>query len=180
LVSIRIAEVNDAAAISHVHVQSWLATYAGIVPADYLASLSETERIPRWQEQLEKDICVHVADLDGKVAGFVSGGALREPLGQYRAEMYAIYLLQEAQGKGIGRALVSTLAASLLAKGFRDMLVWVLEQNPAVTFYEKLGARRLSGKEIEIGGALLSELAVGWPDLSQIVPKTATPLVSDT
>jgi L-amino acid N-acyltransferase YncA len=179
LVSIRVAEVKDAAAISHVHVQSWLTTYAGVVPADYLASLNEAERIPRWQEWLEQGICVHVADLNGKVAGFVSGGALREPLGHYRAEIYAIYLLQEAQGKGIGRALVSTLAASLLAKGFTDMLAWVLEQNPAVSFYEKLGARRLSGKEIEIGGAILSELALGWPDLSQIVPKTTTPLSFD-
>lgn len=175
MVLIRIAEVKDAAAISHVHVQSWLTTYAGIVPADYLASLNEAERIPRWQEWLEQDICVHVADLNGKVAGFVSGGALREPLGHYRAEMYAIYVLKEAQGKGIGRALVGTLAASLLANGYTDMIVWVLEQNPAVSFYEKLGARRLSGKEIEIGGALLSELALGWSDLRRMVPKTTNP-----
>jgi ribosomal protein S18 acetylase RimI-like enzyme len=175
MVSIRIAEPKDAAAISHVHVQSWLTTYAGVVPADYLASLSEAERIPLWQEWFERDICVHVANLNGDVVGFVSGGALREPLDPYRAEMYALYLLQEVQGKGIGRALVSTLAASLLAKGFTNMLVWVLEQNPAVRFYEKLGARRLGSKEIEIGGALLSELALGWPDLSQIAPRPTTP-----
>ena len=89
--------------------------------------------------------------------------------------MYAIYVLKEAQGKGIGRALVGTLAASLLANGYTDMIVWVLEQNPAVSFYEKLGARRLSGKEIEIGGALLSELALGWSDLRRMVPKTTNP-----
>jgi ribosomal protein S18 acetylase RimI-like enzyme len=168
MVSIRNAEVRDASAIAHVHVQSWRTTYAGVVPAEYLSSLDEADRMLQWQEWLKLDICVHVAELNGGVIGFVSGGALREPIGDYRAEMYAIYLLKEAQGKGIGRELVSVLAASLPAKGFTNMLVWVLEQNPAVGFYEKLGARRLRSREIEIGGILLPELALGWTNLNQI------------
>jgi L-amino acid N-acyltransferase YncA len=165
---IRNAEVKDAAAISHVHVQSWLTTYAGLVPAEYLASLNEAERIPLWQEWLQRDISVYVAEVEGAVVGFASGGPLREPLGDYQAEMYAIYLLQAAQGKGIGRELVGVLAASLLAKDFTNMLVWVLEQNPAVHFYEKAGAQRLESKQIEIGGASLCEVALGWPDLKKI------------
>jgi hypothetical protein len=50
------------------------------------------------------------------------------------------------------------------------MLVWVLEQNPAVRFYEKAGAQRLMSKQIEIGGVHLPELALGWPDLRQSLP----------
>jgi L-amino acid N-acyltransferase YncA len=167
---IRNAEVKDAAAISHVHVQSWITTYAGLVPAEYLASLNEAERIPLWQEWLQRDISVYVAEVEGIVVGFASGGPLREPLGDYQAEMYAIYLLQAEQGKGIGRELVGVLATSLLAKDFTNMLVWVLEQNPAVRFYEKAGAQRLESKQIEIGGASLCEVALGWSDLKRIDP----------
>ena len=171
---IRNAEVKDAAAIAHVHVQSWLTTYAGLVPAEYLASLNEAERIPLWQEWLQRDISVYVAEVEGVVVGFASGGPLREALGDYQAEMYAIYLLQAAQGKGIGRELVGVLAASLLAKDFTNMLVWVLEQNPAVHFYEKAGAQRLTNKQIEIGGASLCEVALGWSDLKKIVDSSGT------
>ena len=41
---IREASPTDAAAIARVHVDSWRTTYAGIVPADYLANLSYTRR----------------------------------------------------------------------------------------------------------------------------------------
>lgn len=70
MVSIRAAVQQDAESIAHVHVQSWITTYAGIVPAKYLASLNEAERIPLWQDWLSRDIRVYVAEKDGGVVGF--------------------------------------------------------------------------------------------------------------
>lgn len=174
VISIRSAEQKDAAAIAHVHVESWRTTYAGVVPAEYLASLNEVERAALWQDWLQRDICVFVSEVDGVVAGFAAGGPIREPLEKYDAEMYAIYLLQAAQGKGIGRQLLGALAQALLARDFTGMAVWVLEQNPAVGFYLNAGAQSLAKKQIEIGGAPLSELALGWADLRLIVPEAMT------
>jgi hypothetical protein len=54
--SIRAATEHDAVAISHVHVQSWRTTYAGIVPEEYLATLNEAERVLLWREWLTRDI----------------------------------------------------------------------------------------------------------------------------
>jgi L-amino acid N-acyltransferase YncA len=133
--------------------------------------LNEAERVSLWQDWLQRDLCVHVAELEGVVVGFASGGPIREPLGKYRAEMYAIYLLQTSQLKGIGRQLIDALATTLLARNFTNLIVWVLEQNPAIRFYEKTGAQRLESKQIEIGGVWLSEIALGWSDLSQLVPQ---------
>ena len=169
MVSIRSAEVGDAAAIAHVHVQSWLTTYEGIVPAEYLASLDEGERTLRWRESIQRDVCIQIAELEGVVVGFASGGPVREALGEYGAELYAIYLVEEAQGRGIGRELMSAVASTLLAKGFSSMVVWVLEQNRAVSFYEKSGAQYLERKQIEIGGASLVGVALGWLDLRQLL-----------
>jgi len=168
MVSIRVATEDDAAEISHVHVQSWRTTYAGIVPDEYLAGLREAERVPVWREWLTRDIPVYIADLDGKVAGFISGGPIREPVQNYEAELFAIYLLQQAQGRGIGTALLRALAGSLVSKGFTSMAVWVLERNPSKRFYVKSGAQLVTSKEIEIGGAILSEEAYGWPDIEAI------------
>ncbi len=163
--TIRIAEVQDAAAIAHVHVQSWLTTYAGILPDQYLASLNEAERIPIWQDWLRRDIRVFVAEVEGSVVGFAGGGGIREPLDGYDAELYTIYLLKDAQSRGIGKALLAAVARTLILEGHKNMLVWVLEQNPAVHFYEKTGAHYLTRKPIEIGGIQLSEFAFGWTDL---------------
>jgi GNAT superfamily N-acetyltransferase len=172
MVSIRVAEVRDAAAIAHVHVESWLTTYNGLVPEEYLASLNEAERVPLWKKRLTRDISVFVAEIGSKIVGFASGGPIREPLATYDAELYTIYLLEEVQGRGIGKDLLSAVAEALVRKDHTSMLVWVLEQNPAVRFYEKTGAEHLMSKQIEIGGVSLSELALGWPDLRRWISST--------
>jgi L-amino acid N-acyltransferase YncA len=152
-----------------VHVQSWLTTYTGIVPAAYLASLNESDRAGRWRE-IFQSAPVYVSELEGEVVGFITGGPIREAIDTYDAELYAIYLLARAQRRHIGTALLRKLAASLTSQGFKSMLVWVLEQNPAVHFYAGSGAIQVIKKEIEIGGAVLPEIAMGWPDLAVIAP----------
>jgi GNAT superfamily N-acetyltransferase len=168
MVSVRMATVQDASAIAHVHVQSWLTTYSGIVPDDYLASLNEAERVLLWQDWLTRDIQVYVAEQDGELVGFIGGGPIREPLPGYDAELFAIYLLDRAQRQGLGTALLQKLADSLAARGFKGMTVWVLERNPAIHFYEKSGAALVRAKEIEIGGVPLQEVAFAWPDLAKL------------
>ncbi len=175
---IRAAKLEDAAAIAHVHVRSWRTTYAGIIPDEYLTALNEAERVPLWEDWLTSDISLFVAEIEGKVVGFAGGGAIREPIEAYDAELYTLYLLEEAQGRGLGRALVTTVAETLARKGFQSIVVWALEQNPAVRFYEKAGAQRVTSKQIEIGGRLLPDLALGWPDLTRLLrsmPDTALP-----
>ncbi len=80
MLTIRLATPEDAAKIAHVHIESWRTTYAGIVPDACLAALNETERELQWQEWLTRDIPVYIAELDGQVVGFISGGPIREPI----------------------------------------------------------------------------------------------------
>ena len=169
MISIRAATQHDAIAISHVHVQSWRTTYAGIVPEEYLATLDEAERALQWRDWLTRDTRVYIADLDGEIVGFISGGAIREPVQTYDAELYAIYLLEQAQRQGIGTALLKELAKWLLGKGFTSMIVWVLEKNPSRHFYLRSSAQVVTTKEIQMGGVMLSEVSYGWPHLQAIV-----------
>lgn len=111
---------------------------------------------------------MYVAELDRPVVGFVSGGQIREPSQRNDAELFAIYLLDQAQGRGIGTELLWRLVESLAANGFQSMAVWVLESNTAIHFYKESGAVPVMSKAIEIGGAKLQEAALGWPDLRKI------------
>ncbi len=157
--------MRDAPAIAHVHVQSWLTTYQGIVPQSYLASLNEAERVPLWQERLTREISVFVAEHEGKVIGFAAGGPIRETLQPYDAELYTLYLLEEAQGQGTGQALLKAVTEALVEQRHRCLLVWVLERNPALGFYAHEGAQFITSKLVEIGGVGLVEVALGWPEL---------------
>jgi GNAT superfamily N-acetyltransferase len=77
----------------------------------------------------------------------VSGGPSRAPLEGFDAELYALYLLLQAQRKRIGTALLIELAKRLDQEGFRNMAVWVLEANSATRFYETLGAIRVARRK---------------------------------
>lgn len=123
-----------------------------------------------WQEQLARtDALIFVAEDAGRTCGFVCGGKLREPIGDYDAELYAIYLLLEYQNHGLGRSLMQHLAKRLAQSDFQRLAVWVLAENPACGFYARLGAARIAEKPIEIGVAHLIEVAYGWRDIEQLV-----------
>ena len=165
MILIRRAEPKDAAGIAHVHVRTWRSTYRGIVPDEYLDSLDEEQRTEEWRELLEGDYDIFVADFEGHVIGFIIGGRSRNRAQQCDGELYAIYLLKEAQRARIGRDLVRELAHAMRRRGFRRMEVWVLAKNPAKAFYTQMGAQFARSKEIAIGDAMLTEHAYVWADL---------------
>ncbi len=165
---VRRALVSDAQAIAQVHVESWRSTYAGIVPDSFLAQLDEAERAMQWREWLAQDVLILVAETEEEVVGFSSGGAIREPVEDCDAELYAIYLLERAQRSKIGTELLRQIAAALRERGFRSMAVWVLEKNRCKGFYLKQDAGYARSKEIEIGGAMLMEEAYTWSDLKSL------------
>ena len=53
---IRDAELRDARGIAEVHVRSWQAAYAGIVPDEDLARLSVDQREQFWAQILSKGV----------------------------------------------------------------------------------------------------------------------------
>jgi ribosomal protein S18 acetylase RimI-like enzyme len=165
---IRPAMPADAAGLARVHVDSWRATYRGIVPDAHLDQLAYEPRARRWAAQLEETGSTDFTDVvelpSGQLVGFATSGPEREGDPIYRGELYGIYLLPAHQRQGIGRRLAARAAERLAAAGIRSLLVWVLEANAACRFYEALGGQRLRESPITIGGAPLVKVAYGWPD----------------
>ncbi len=173
---IRRALPSDAPGIARVHVQSWRSTYVEIVPDDYLASLDCTERERIWRRLIADEAQVtYVAEhrRDG-IVGFVGGGPAREDDMACTGELYAIYLLEQHQRRGIGRRLVRELCAWLLSQDLTSMYTWVLEENPYRRFYESLGGIELRRQTITIGGQDVVEVANGWDDITPLVSTSST------
>jgi L-amino acid N-acyltransferase YncA len=167
---IRTATFHDVKSIAKVHVDSWRTTYKNIVTKEFLASLSYEKREQLWERVLTNgNGGVFVAEnSQGEVIGFASGGKERtEKYDQYKGEVYAIYILQQYQKKGIGKELLKAVAHYLTSKQLNSMLVWVVEDNKSCLFYEALGGKKIETMEVEIGGRKLNEVAYGWADLSE-------------
>lgn len=165
---IRQATTGDSAAIAQVHVRSWRTTYAGIVPEEYLASMKVEVSAGHWNELLASgEVIAFVAESGDGIFGFSAGGRLRNPLDHYEGELYALYVLREHHRQGAGREMVAGLVKELQRQAIASMVVWVLAQNDAVSFYKHLGATQIGQGAIRIGGVTLDEVALGWPSLSQ-------------
>ena len=163
---IRKAKVEDAKGIAKVHVDSWRTTYKGIVPDTFLESLSYEKRELIWEKGITENHVYIAEDENGQVIGFSTGG--KERTGKYEAytgELYAIYLLKEYQGQGIGRLLFQAVVEDLKDNNFNSMLIWAIEENPACLFYEALGGKKIEIQDIEIAGKNLSEVAYGWGEM---------------
>lgn len=167
---IRAATLSDAPAIARVHVSSWRSTYAGQLPGDFLASLSEVNYADRWKRVItDGSSKVYVAEDDAGVVGFASGGHERAGEPGYEGELYAIYVLDAAQGRGFGRELVRSSVGGLREMGLSDMIIWVLRDNRhAREFYERLGGVYVREQPITIGSATVQEVSYGWRQLDHV------------
>jgi GNAT superfamily N-acetyltransferase len=171
---VRRAMLTDATGIAAVHVTSWESTYRDILPAAYLTARTHAVRLKFWTEVLtaaDPAICVFVACLaDGSVCGFASGGPERTGLLRVPGELYAVYLLEGAQGLGLGRQLVEAVLAELNGA----VGVWVLELNLALDFYKHLGGTRIAEQQAEFGGKFFTEVAYALGRNSQPITANAT------
>ena len=169
---LRAAGLNDAGPIARVHVTTWRAAYAGVVPDAYLVGMSEVGQMRQWRRLLgrpQSEETILVAEIESargaEVVGFGSCGPSR-PYGlPYRGEVFTLYVADDWQGQGIGRALLRALFADLVARGHRDAVIWVLSANPARFFYQAVGGSPVAERQEAFAGALLDETGYAWPDL---------------
>lgn len=171
MLTIREATVDDAAAIATVHVAAWKETYRGIVTDEVLDNLSIQRRTEQWVNSLSDEGSTYhrafVAEMDGQVMGFSNYGLPQEKDSGFDGELFAIYILQSAHKLGIGTLLVEAVVRGMRDLGYKSMMVWVLRDNPARGFYERLGGVYLYEKPIDIGGLQLMETAYGWRGLKK-------------
>jgi GNAT superfamily N-acetyltransferase len=170
---VRPAAPGDAEAIAGVQARSWRAAYLGMLPNEVLLGFGYAQGVTFWRRILERvdgNDSVLVAELEGDVVGFVSCGPIRDRIPGYSGEFYALYVVPEAQGCGIGTSLIAHAGRHLIRRRWISAAVWVLEDNDfGRRFYERLGGISLGvAKTLAYRGTAypaIREMAYGWPDL---------------
>ena len=167
---IRKASKEDIKGVSRVYVDSWRNTYRGLVPDDYLDTLSYEEAEKKWMDFLnyEREPFIYIAFNDaGRMIGFASGKSIDEE--NFDGELYSLYVLQETRGLGIGRQLVSSIAKHFKEEGIHSMMVWVMKKNKSgLGFYERMGGNEYIHRTSMFGGTIVEDVAYGWKDISEL------------
>ena len=119
---------------AYVHWKSWHEAYVGIVSQEYLdkLTLEKCEKMAfSWPDN------TIVAKESGNVIGFVCYGDRGEEAPDI-GEIFALYVLADYYGKGVGRKLMDVGLEHI--KRFPQVRLWVLKENRrAIRFYEKCG-----------------------------------------
>jgi len=162
--SLRYATTDDAAGMARVNVESWRATYQGIVHEEFLQNLSVEQRTEFWKKvigQLHPQKTQIVAvDANNTVVGYAAGGVSREA--GLDCELYALYLLPSWQGCGIGKKLVEQVFSFCKTQNMQTLYVWVLKDNPSRMFYEVMGGTYKASKLVPIGNQHLEVWLYVW------------------
>ena len=139
-VVIRPATRDDLWAIAEVQVQSWRETYTGLLPDALIKRNTVQTRFDMWCALFDRSDHHLWAGCDGEdVVAFSSYGPARNT--DDAGEIYAIYVLRRAQGRGLGAQLFRQALGRLKALGYANAVLTVLAANPAVAFYQHMGGR---------------------------------------
>lgn len=153
----RFLETENIDDVSCVYAQSWKTAYSGIIPHDYLESISENQ----WSDILANELSnLWVVSEGERIIGSSTYAPARDEKYIGWGEIISIYLLPEYFHQGIGTKLLRACMNELFSMGYSNVYLWVLEENrSARQFYEKNGFR-FSGDIIQrvIGGRQLNEI----------------------
>ena len=140
---VRAAQSADAPSLARIHVSAWQVGYRGIMPNDFLDTLSVSERETMWRQTLERvsgDRTILVAEDDGTVVGFAGGGPALRPPDHGVLELYVLNVDPQHWRNGAGGALLDAFVAWTLGRNARELVLWVAKENAhARAFYEHRG-----------------------------------------
>ncbi len=142
---LRLAVADDAPKLAKLHVDSWRAAYRGLVPSTALERFTVERREQAFRESCaahaEETYLIQEGD---EYVGLLTIGAARDAdvdIGT-TGEIWGIYISPKHWRTGIGRAVMRQAEAILSSRGYRVIVLWVLEDNEhARKFYAAMGYR---------------------------------------
>lgn len=149
---IRPAAPGDGLAIARINIAAWQAAYAHVFDAERLAARWDNLELAtaRWAERIRSQQPPHrtlVTEHEQQIVGFADTGPSRDDGADQRqtGEVNLIYVLPERWGRGIGQALMAEALRLMRDDGFRDAMLWMLEDNPLGRRFYEAGGWRLDG-----------------------------------
>ena len=159
------------APIARIHVETWRSTYPGMLPDKTLIDMTIDDKAQSWRRTpgaarergrgARRRVRRVAVPWDFASAGHNRHGsaALR------RRDPDALCACRIGRIRVSGAACSKAASAPCARRGFASAVVWVLAENPARFFYERMGGKRAGERDEALWGAVLREIAYGWSAL---------------
>lgn len=141
----RKATLTDIQAIRDLVDITWPASYSSIITHEQIQRMLEVLYHPELLKNQIQDPAHHIILLENKqqllgyAHGIVEGNSMK---------LSKIYFLPEYQGKGYGKILLQHMENKATEQGICRMTLNVNRQNPALSFYKKMGYEILEKVDI--------------------------------
>ena len=169
---VRPAATGDIEGMARVSIDTWRLTYDGILPSGYLERMRLTAHESQRRRLMNSPDTAHFVAIEpvtGETVAFASAGPSRGSAFGASGEIYELYVQNGFQGQNLGRGLHEAARLWLANQGNDALIIWVLADNPARAFYEKLGGEASGLRTIRVGGVLVDEAAYVWRGLKRTV-----------
>lgn len=165
---IRKAVLKDAQSIAKISVETWNTAYKDILPQSVLdARKVDDKRIASWSNKINKqsDITI-VCEENNDVVGFLWAGINRDSKITISNELYAIYVDNAKQGKGIGKMLFNEYRKIIKNKPF--YLFMAKGNVPTSKFYMAMGGKLNADydKKANVENTIIEEIAYVFGEIN--------------
>jgi GNAT superfamily N-acetyltransferase len=171
--TIRAARPGDAPAVAMLHANSWRSAYRGILRDEFLDGALDENRRALWGARLsdktQDNQIILVDEEAGELRGFACAFIDADP--EWGTLLDNLHVVPELKGQGLGRRLISAIAAKTLQNASKPMLhLWAYEKNlGARRFYERLGGVATAcEEEPALDGTRVNVVRYFWPRLSDL------------
>lgn len=155
-ITITKATIEDLKTISTIAYKTWPITYGEILSEAQLSYMLEAfYSDAALLKNMENGHEFILAKEDGVALGFASFEHHYQ--NQNATKIHKIYMLPEAQGKGIGKLLIDAVAQFAKENNSDTLLLNVNRFNKALGFYQKLGFQIIKEIDIELDYGYLME-----------------------
>jgi GNAT superfamily N-acetyltransferase len=118
------ASAADARGIADVYVTSWNEGFAGLLPPRVL----DGAQVARWERELaDRSLRWWLARRRDGVVGFAGTRPSRDPVDPSLGELDTIAVASSVWRQGVGRRLMEAALDDLLEAGYREGILWTLE-----------------------------------------------------
>jgi ribosomal protein S18 acetylase RimI-like enzyme len=157
----------DAEAIARVHIASSEDSYAPLAEAWRARDVAEsTARWEGWlgQALIDPQRCELVAEVGGRVVGFIGAGPARRDDVNAVVEVYVIHIHPANRANGLGSALWATACARIREAALRSLYVETLAELRCCSFYEARAGERVSSIPDTMHGGAVTRVVYLWRD----------------
>ncbi len=154
-------DLNNVEHYARVNALAWLQSYKGIVNDEFLKLINTEEEIQKAIINLKSDDSRRfLLKYDNQYIGILRVRKTKYEKYSECGELGALYLLDNAKGKGFGKILFEKAIEELKNMGYKNMIIGCLKGNSSNQFYKHMGGKLVDSNPLTLpnGQELLENL----------------------